>query len=310
MTGKGKMPRPIRLILTALAATLAFTSASAIAADQSFTLLGNSGYQLIIPSTFIPSHNVDLLFHFHGDPTVVRDQAKAANLNVLIVTANLGALSSAYQTPFQNDNTLFQQLMDAAQTTARTQPSIPDDMTWNNLAVSSFSAGYAGVREVLKQPAYFNRISSLLLADSLYASYTSTTDLTPLDSQMTNFRTFVQQAAAGNKTFIFAHSLVATTGYCDTKTCADDLAASAALTFSPYSATGLGGIHYYRKAVKGNATLYGATEDTGTGHLLFLQDISQWYDDLPLNHVPEPSLTVSIALISLRRNRRRQRRSA
>ena len=43
--------------------------------------------------------------------------------------------------------------------------------SWAGSTVSSFSAGFGGVRELLKVPEHVERIDALILADSLYAGY-------------------------------------------------------------------------------------------------------------------------------------------
>ena len=48
--------------------------------------------------------------------------------------------------------------------------------------MSSFSAGYGAVREILKTGSYRDRVDGVLAADSLYAS--TAADGTPLDAQM------------------------------------------------------------------------------------------------------------------------------
>ena len=109
---------------------------------------------------------------------------------------NYSGLSSAYTTPF-SDNTLFQQIENEALAKVRAQSDIPDTLTWDKLGVSSFSAGYGAVREILKSSTYRNDIDALLTADSLYA--TTASDGTPLDSQMVDYKTFAALAKSGQK---------------------------------------------------------------------------------------------------------------
>ena len=52
----------------------------------------------------------------------------------------------------------------------RAQTDFSDTLAWDKIGVSSFSTGYAAVREILKQPAYCNEINTMLLADTVYAS--------------------------------------------------------------------------------------------------------------------------------------------
>jgi hypothetical protein len=280
------------------------------ATGTAVTLTGGlpTGYQLFIPSTFQPSKQIDLLVHFHGDPATIWANHKYANLNSLVVTANLGALSGSYQTPYSANTSLFGTVLNEALAKARQQASIPDDAAWRKVAVSSFSAGYGAVREILKQPAYFNQITGLVMADTIYGSFTSASDHSPLDSQMVNFRAFAQQAAAGSKAMVVTHSQVQTFTYSNTAETADDLMAHVGVTPSPYNAIGLGGLQFYRHAAKGNFEVFGATGATATAHSLHLQNIGQWLDDLPLAVLPEPgvaslSLTAFAAVASRRRSR-------
>src|SRR5688572_9862902 len=166
-------------------------------------------WKIFIPSTYQqrPGNVADLLVHFHGDPQTYWNDAKYANLNTIIVTVNYSGLSSAYSTPFSN-SALFGNLMTEALTKARAEAEIPDNLVWDKIGVSSFSAGYGAVREILKSSPYRNDIDSLLAADSLYA--TTAGDGTPLDSQMVDYKTFATAAKNGQKTFIYSHSQVVT----------------------------------------------------------------------------------------------------
>src|SRR6185369_18020691 len=71
----------------------------------------------------------------------------------------------------------------------------------------SFSAGYGGIREILKQEALFKRIDAIVLSDSLYAGFTGDAAQRKVDpANMEGFLKFAREAAAGRKTFIIAHS--------------------------------------------------------------------------------------------------------
>jgi hypothetical protein len=294
--------------------TLASAATVPTATGRSFTL-SDPAWKVFIPSTYVarPGNVADLLVHFHGDPQTFWNNAKFANLNTIIVTVNYNGLSSAYETPFSNA-ALFQQLMDEALTKVRQQSDIPDNLNWDKIGVSSFSAGYGAVRQILKSATYRNDIDCLLAADSLYASFTSGTDHTPLDSQMADYRTYANLAAtatAGGKTFIFSHSQVPTFTYCETRECADDLMAWVGTTASPINTTGLGTLAFYRHAKKGNFEVWGATGSDGDSHLEHLQNIGQFLEELPLATVPEPSAVGLMMLplsLFLRRARPRQQK--
>jgi hypothetical protein len=239
-----------------------------------------------------------MLVHFHGDPQTVWNNAAYATLDAVVVTVNLGAVSSAYQDPYAADTTLFATLLDEARTTLRNQPDFADNLNFDKLAVSSFSAGYGAVREVLKNSTYFNDIDGMILADTVYASFTSSSDHTPLDSQMAGFRNFATAAKNGTKTLTLSHSLVQTFTYCNTAETADDLLAWTGVTPSAYNVTGLGGLQFYRRAQAGEFEMFGALGDDATAHSKHLQNIGQFLDDLPLALVPEPT-TAMMTLTAL-----------
>jgi len=237
------------LAIGLLAPLLAASSAIAqipTATGRSFTL-SNAAWKVFIPSTYFqrPGSVADVLVHFHGDPQTYWNNAQYANLNAILVTVNYSGLSSAYSTPFSNA-ALFQQVLDEARTRVRQESDIPDNLQWDKLAVSSFSAGYGAVREILKSATYRNDIDALLAADSLYA--TTAGDGTPLDSQMADYKTFAGLAKNGTKTFLFSHSQVLTFTYENTQECGDELMQFLGVSASAYSVNGLGTLKFYRSA--------------------------------------------------------------
>ena len=159
-----------------------------VAAGRQYTL-SNSAWKLFIPSTYQqrPGDVADLLVHFHGDPQTVWNNALYANLNSIVLTVNYSGLSSAYSGPFSN-SALFGSILNEALAKVRSQRDFSSTLAWDQLGVSSFSAGYGAVREILKSATYRTDIDALLAADSLYASTAG--DGTPLDSQMVNYKTF------------------------------------------------------------------------------------------------------------------------
>jgi len=285
-----------RIRLLAVATTAALCAAPAVAQLPTATgkqiAMSNAAWKIFIPSTYQqrPGEVADLLVHFHGDPQTYWNNAKYANINSIIVTVNYSGLSSAYSTPFSNAS-LFQTLVNEALTKVRLEANIPDDVQWDKLAVSSFSAGYGAVREILKSASYRSDIDGVLAADSLYA--TTAGDGTPLDSQMADYKTFAGLAKNGAKTMLFSHSLVPTFTYESTQECGDELLQSLGLSATAINTTGLGGLNFYRRASSGNFQLWGATGSDGPAHSKHLQYIGQFLKDLPLAHVPTMSADFS-----------------
>jgi len=270
--------------------------------------LSNAAWKLFIPSTYQqrPGDVADLLVHFHGNPQTVWNNAEYAHINAVIVTVNYSGLSSAYSTPF-SDAALFQSLVDEALAKVRQQADFSDTLQWDKLAVSSFSAGYGAVREILKSAGYRNQIDALLAADSLYA--TTAGDGTPLDSQMSDYKTFATLAKNGDKTFLFSHSQVPTYTYESTMETGDELLQHLGVSATSVNANGLGTLHFYRKAQSGNFRLWGATGADGDAHLEHLRYIGEFLKELPLaKQIPEPSTLLLSALTAACLPRRRNRR--
>lgn len=269
--------------------------------------LSNSAWKLFIPNTYQqrPGNVADLLVHFHGDPQTVWNNANYAHLNTVIVTVNYSGLSSAYSTPFSNA-ALFQSLLDEALTKVRQQADFPDTLQWDKLGVSSFSAGYGAVREILKNASYRNQIDALLAADSLYA--TTAGDGTPLDSQMADYKTFATLAKNGTKTFLFSHSQVPTYTYETTEECGNELLQHLGIAATPSRANGLGTLNFYRQAQSGNFRLWGALGADGDSHLEHLRYIGEFLEELPLaKQIPEPSALLLATLAAACLPRRFQR---
>lgn len=278
------------LVSSAAAQTLSPVSGTTI------TLPTAPQHTLFIPDGYQPSPDgVDVLVHFHGAPSTLNANAGYAGLNAVIVNVTYSGFSSAYSTPFSNQ-ALFGNIMDAARDSLADQPGFDDDVAWDQIGISSFSAGYGAVREILKNPTYFNEIDGIFLGDSLYASFTSSTDHTPLQSQMVNFKAYAQAAANGSKTMIVSHSQVLTHTYANTAETADALMAHVGITPTAIDQDGLGTLHLYRHAEKGNFSVWGATGNDADAHMEHLRYAAQWLGELPFDVDPVEPGDFSITL--------------
>lgn len=247
--------------------------------------MSNAAWKIFIPSTYVQRSGAfaDLLVHLHGDPQTVWNNAQYAKLNAIIVTVNYGALSSAYQTPFSNAN-LFQTIVSEALTKTRAETNISDNLQWDQIALSTFSAGYAGAREIFKSATYREQIDAYLAADSIHAS--TAADQTPLDAHLADFTTFANLAKNGQKTFIQTHSQVPTSGYESTREVADEMLQNLGVSATAVNQPGLGTLTYYRTAQIGNYKLWGTTGTDANAHSKHLQYIGDFLEELPLARIP------------------------
>lgn len=268
--------------------------------------MSDAAWSLFIPSDYQSRGGVaDVIFHFHGDPATYRNNAKYAGLNAIIVTVNYGGLSSAYQTPFQNNTNLFNTLMSETLTRVRQQTDFADNLVWDKVGVSSFSAGYGAVREILKSPAYYNEIDSILASDTIYAGFVSyPSNLSLIGSQMTDWRRFASDAKNGSKWFFVSHSQVDPVTYASTVLTANDLMSAVGVSPQSVNYNGLGTLNFYRRATTGNFKVLGATGADGDSHLEHLRYIGEYLREMPIARVPEPSLAGVIASVLILRRRR------
>ena len=94
------------------------------------------------------------------------------------------------------------------------------------LTVASFSAGFGGVRELLKCESHYRRIDALVMADSIYCGYVGPTEERRVDpSLMAGFLRFARDAAEGRKVMVISHSDLVPGTYASTGETADYLIA-------------------------------------------------------------------------------------
>lgn len=189
--------------------------------DNPGTLLPLQEYAwLYIPNTKT-LHNqaqITLAFHFHtAVPYAIREHRERGAQHPLIIF-NSGSGSRAYKVPFEN-TTLFSQLQH--QTLVECiQIGADEDAKITEIEISSFSAGYGAVREILKTPAYVRMIKTVILTDSMYAGYTNKTQGIPVQQHIQSFVDFAKLAFANEKTFLISYSKVFPETYASTEECA------------------------------------------------------------------------------------------
>ncbi|MFT3788440.1 MAG: dockerin type I domain-containing protein [Tepidisphaeraceae bacterium] len=278
----------IRFILPAWLAWAGVCDAQVPTATGTTIAMSNAAWSLFIPSEYVSRGSVaDIVYHFHGDPATFRNNAKYAKLNAVILTINYNGLSSAYQTPFTSDPNLFATIRTEALTKLRACADFPDDLTFDKEAVSSFSAGYGAVRQILKSQTYYNQIDMMLAADTIYAGFNNyPSDKTLVASQMVDWRRYAVDAKNGSKTFLVAHSQVDPVTYASTGLTANDLMSTVGTAPTSVNFNGLGTLNFYRTAQTGNFKVLGAIGTDGDSHLEHLRYIGEYLKQLPLTKVP------------------------
>jgi hypothetical protein len=243
--------------------------------------LDNRATLFIPPTERHEGHAVDLLIHLHGSPSVVEPAFVAAGRPGALIEFNRKGLSRVYTEPF-SDPALLPRLIDHALAALKSARH-PQPPRLGRLTVSSFSAGFGGVRELLKVPAHFARIDSLVMADSIYAGYEGDAADHRVDPQlMDGFRRFALEAAAGRKTFLLTHSAQVPDGYASTTETADFLIRALGGEPEPTLVLWTQGWTQTRRFARGRFLVLGFAGNGGNDHMRHLQEIGRIWKAIPV----------------------------
>lgn len=244
--------------------------------------------EVFFPAYLAPGlHQVDVVVHFHGAPSVVERELAAAALRAVLVTVNYGGLSGKYEKPF-SDPKLFGALLDETTKALKARDLVAPTAVWRRVCVSSFSAGFGAVRAILKVPAYFDQIDGLYLADTLYAGYIGDAAEREVDpDDVKDFCRFAADAAAaaGRKTLIVTHTYLEPGKYAGTHETAENLIAAAGTTRRPVNEPGPAGMHIISRADRNRFHVWGCEGKTGEHHMAHLRNLRYWYPNLPLDRM-------------------------
>jgi len=211
----------------------------------------------------------DLTLHLHGAPGVVETNFLAAQCPGVLVNVTLPGLSGVYADRFRDTNTFWRILREteaACGVTARPSARV------QRVTVTSFSAGFGGVRELLKHPPIFDRIDALVMADSIYAGFVGDADdrrVNPI--QMEGFLEFARAAAAGRKWLLITHSQLRTPTYASTAETADYLIAQLGGRRQNTAEDWPGDLSLLSQFRRGQCEILGFAGDTGEHHLQHLR---------------------------------------
>lgn len=241
------------------------------------------GATLFIPAGYQPTDGrVNVALHLHGAATAVEPAIEETGWSAVLIVFNRSGLSSAYAKPF-SDPLLFPRLLDQAiKALGDRYPGQP--LKVDKVLVSSFSAGFGGVREILKTPASFDRIDALVLADSLYCGYQGDPATKTLDPDlMSVFERFAREAAAGRKRLLVTHSAQVPEGYASTTETADSLINATGAAVESKDVDWGGDWRQTRRAVKGRFEVLGFAGAEAADHLRHLRRIGALW-----KHIPDP----------------------
>jgi hypothetical protein len=153
------------------------------------------------------------------------------------------------------------------------------------IVLTSFSAGYGAVREILRHPGHYARVSAVLLADSLHASYagaagTGAPRAEDLPVDPTGLEPFVRlaaDAAGGRKRFWITHSEVFPGTYASTTETADAVLHHTRVGRRPRLRDGPIGMQQLSASGRGGLQVIGFAGNSAPDHLDHLYALGDWF---------------------------------
>lgn len=166
--------------------------------------------RMVVPAPR-PPERYDLVVHLHGGEGARRVIARAG-LGVVVVAVDAGVGSRAYAETFYGPDPLEEIL---ASVDAIMAPAQLD-----HLVISSWSAGYGGVREILKQ--HPTTPSAVILLDSVHASFAPDGESLVTEG-LQPFVLLADRAQHEGAVVVMTHSAIEPPGYASTTEVADHL---------------------------------------------------------------------------------------
>lgn len=161
--------------------------------------------------------HVNLLVFFHGGDWIP-EFAAAQQRNMAVITIQAGAGSGSYVKLF-TDPTRFLRLIAEAEAKS--------GLTFGEIDLGGWSAGCGALRQILGDPASYDRVSGVLCIDGVHTGYVSGKP-GPEESQietdnLQNWLRLGRDAMAGKKRFILTHSEIFPGTFASTTETADYL---------------------------------------------------------------------------------------
>lgn len=239
---------------------------------------------LHIPETYRPhGDEIDVVFHFQGSPQIARDRFLESGKSAVLVTVYYPGLSEAYGKPYRGTNLFRKQLGEVSRHTA--DHFGLKKVKIRRLVLSSFSAGYGSLREILKQP-HKSLVTDVILADSLYAGYVKVNGKDAVNPRdMTSFVPFAERAVRGEVNMLVTYSAVVPPGYASTQETADFLIAAVGAKKLSASGEGPPGMSLTAQSDLGNFRVLGYEGPDGPGHMKHFHALAYWLGMTSLENI-------------------------
>lgn len=184
--------------------------ASAIVGGKTIELtIEDSKATLYLPDSWNKTSS-HLWVHFHSAPWYVVSEYNRAGNTEPVLIFNLGQGSTVYAKPFLNKGVFSKWLTLAQQESGMAE-------TWSAVSLTSFSAGYGAVRQIVQESEILDRLKTVILGDSLYASLDSAQPgRKVLKEHLDVWAPLAKRAMEGKTTWIISTSQITPESYAGT----------------------------------------------------------------------------------------------
>lgn len=229
--------------------------------------------KLFVPTGYAATDGrVHLIVHLHGAASVCERELKRSGVEAVLVNVTLNGLSGVYTTKFKEPETFLTLLRETTERLRELQ--VADDPQIDRLTVTSFSAGFGGVRELLKSDDIFRRIDTLVMADSIYAGYAAGAASKLVEPKhMEGFLRFAREAADGKKTLVISHCQLQPEGYASTAETAEYLLSELSLKREGVDEVWAEEWRCTSRCQRKGFRVFGFAGDTGKDHMRHLQNL-------------------------------------
>ncbi len=213
----------------------------------------------------------DLVVHFHGIPSLQEDNFERARVNAIVVSVNLGIASDAYSNAFRAPGS-FDVLLEQTQRALDRTGQAPG-ATLGRIALEAWSAGFASVGAILKQPGVAERVDAVLLADGPHSMYDAPHHI--YEPGMEKWVRFAEASMRGEKLFALTHSSIPTLGYPSTTETIGELLRETSVDKMPTQAIGPRGMRGIYESHRGDFHVAGYEGQTAKDHIDHIKGMSE-----------------------------------
>ncbi len=181
-----------------------------------FTSAGKT-IDLYVPRGWKPDPKQRLAIHFHGPSWLTFAEHERWGSKSMAINAAVGEGSTVYGKLMESPEKM--KAWFATVLSEMRRRGAPTDTEIADIDLSSFSAGYGAIRQLVRQPDVFAKIRSVILCDSMYASLEPNPPRRVLAEHVEVWLPLAQAAAAGQKLFVLSVSSVPTPAYASSSEC-------------------------------------------------------------------------------------------